>query len=89
MRLSLGIRLTGCSEGWLFAEGELVACAWHVQNHGHTRKDPLSWWVLCLKLGGENVGHHTIDSLIDWALVNSLVLLVGKHDGLAVNDWNN
>lgn len=82
-----GFRLTGCSKYWFFSEGETVGCAWDVQNHGHTGKDPLSWWVLCLELGWEDVSHHTVNSLVNWALVNSLVFFISQHDGLAVNDW--
>ena len=86
---SLKFRLTGCSERWLFANCESIACARHVQNHSYTSQNPLSRWILCLELGRENVGHHTVDCLVNRALINGLVFFVGKHNSLAVNYWHN
>ena len=75
---------------WFFSHLEGIRHALYIEDQGGTCKDPLGWWVFRLKLGCEDIGVASEFCLVDWALIDTLVLL-SILDNLWTdeNNWNN
>jgi len=81
---------SSCSCQWsLFAWGVGIRHTFDVHDQGDTSEYPLVWVDLGLQLSGEDVGGTTSNGHVDWARVDTLILLAfwGERNRAAVHDW--
>ena len=83
---------TYVSNNWNFLSWcKGVRDTFNIKKNGDTGQDPLLRRSFGLQLSRENEGVSSVLSLVNWAVVDALVILSGsiKWYGSAVDDWHN